>query len=137
MSHIPHVFASGSDKIDAQLRKVFVGGLPHNLELSQFRAYFCRFGEIDDIVILQDKRTQRPRGFGFVTYGDIRSVNTVLKMKDSHQIEGKWIDVKSAVPVQQMKEVLLSHQMKSSKKEASKAKPKAKEKPIPEPPELS
>jgi len=69
-------------------------------------------------VILQDKRTQRPRGFGFVTYGDIRSVNTVLKMKDSHQIEGKWIDVKSAVPVQQMKEVLLSHQMKSSKKEA-------------------
>lgn len=41
----------------------------------------------------------------------------MLKMKDSHQIEGKWIDVKSAVPVQQMKEVLLSHQMKSSKKE--------------------
>ncbi len=31
--------ASG-DQIDAQLRKVFVGGLPHNLQLGCFRKYF-------------------------------------------------------------------------------------------------
>jgi len=34
------------------LRKVFVGGLPHNLELDQFRSYFIKYGPIDDIVIL-------------------------------------------------------------------------------------
>jgi RNA-binding protein Musashi len=72
---------TSGDQIDAQLRKVFVGGLPHNLQLNCFKKYFMNFGEIEDCVILQDKRTNKPRGFGFVTYKDIRSVNLVLKLK--------------------------------------------------------
>jgi RNA recognition motif-containing protein len=98
--HFPEkVFARRDQEIlDPQLRKIFVGGLPHNLSLAQFRRYFGQFGDIEDIVILKDTKTLRPRGFGFVTYTDIRSVNTVLKLRDEHQIEGKWIDVKSAVP---------------------------------------
>lgn len=98
VNHIP-VKAFGEEKIDAQLRKVFVGGLPHNLEEKAFRGYFLKFGDIEDCVILQDKRTHRPRGFGFVTFKDILSVNAVLKMRNHHQIDGKWVDVKSAVPV--------------------------------------
>ena len=50
--HIPEKAFDSSEKIDAQLRKVFVGGLPHNLELPTFRTYFRAFGPIDDIVIL-------------------------------------------------------------------------------------
>ena len=84
VSYIPEKAFHPNEKIDPQLRKVFVGGLPHNLELSQFKAYFIKFGTIDDIVILQDKRTQRPRGFGFVTFSDIRSVNLVLKIREKH-----------------------------------------------------
>ena len=77
---------TSGDQIDVQLRKVFVGGLPHNLALACFKEYFLNFGEIEDCVILQDKRTQKPRGFGFVTYRDIRSVNLVLKLKQKHVI---------------------------------------------------
>ena len=57
-------------------------------------------------MILQDKRTKKPRGFGFVTFVDIRSVNLVLKLRDRHTILNKWVDVKSAVPIEQMKEVV-------------------------------
>lgn len=57
VSHIPERAFLTNERIDSQLRKVFVGGLPHNLELSEFRDYFIKFGTIDDIVILQDKRT--------------------------------------------------------------------------------
>ncbi len=92
---------------------MFVGGLPHNLELSQFRQYFVQFGPIDDIVILLDKRTHRPRGFGFVTFSNIMAVNHVLRLRAHHQIEGKWVDVKSAVPVAQMREVLEQLQIRS------------------------
>ena len=95
------------DYIDAQLRKVFVGGLPHNLGLEKFSEYFQNFGDIEDCVILKDKKTNKPRGFGFITFQDIRSVNLVLKLREKHIIEKKWVDVKSAVPIDQMKQVFL------------------------------
>ena len=65
---------------------MFVGGLPHNLAHNSFRNYFLNFGDIEDCVILQDKRTHKPRGFGFVTFVDIRSVNLVLRLKHKHVI---------------------------------------------------
>ena len=74
------------DLSDPQYRKIFVGGLPHNLALSNFRAYFSQFGMMEDCVILKDKRTQKPRGFGFVTYNDIECVTTVMQMKNRHII---------------------------------------------------
>lgn len=40
------------DTIDPQLRKIFVGGLPQNLEIEEFRSYFAKFGLMDDCVIL-------------------------------------------------------------------------------------
>ena len=52
VSQIPEKAFSPNEKIEPQLRKVFVGGLPHNLELPQFQKYFAQFGTIDDIVIL-------------------------------------------------------------------------------------
>ena len=43
-----------------------------------------------------------------MTYKDIHSVNLVLKLKLKHVIQNKWVDVKSAVPIQQMKEVMIA-----------------------------
>lgn len=67
---------------DPQYRKIFVGGLPHNLALHQFREYFEQFGYLEDCVILKDKRTNKPRGFGFITYNDINCVTKVMLMRD-------------------------------------------------------
>jgi RNA-binding protein Musashi len=75
-----------------------VGGLPHNLSDEEFKNYFIVFGEIEDCAILKDKRTGKPRGFGFVTYKAITSVEQVMRMKDVHSIQGKWVDCKRAVP---------------------------------------
>jgi len=38
-----------------------------------------------------------------VTYSDIRSVKYVIGMRDHHYIDGKWIDCKSAIPVEETK----------------------------------
>ena len=45
------------DLSDPQYRKIFVGGLPHNLALSEFKGYFSQYGTLEDCVILKDKRT--------------------------------------------------------------------------------
>ena len=62
---------------------------------------------------MTDKRTSRPRGFGFITFKDVDSVNQVLMRKDQHQISGKWIDVKSAVPVDDMAKFLNERQART------------------------
>lgn len=73
------------------------------MALSEFKAYFLQFGNLEDCVILKDKRTQKPRGFGFVTYTELVSVKTVMQMKTKHIIQGKWVDCKSAIPISEMK----------------------------------
>jgi RNA recognition motif-containing protein len=91
---------SMSDELSLQLRKIFVGGLPHNLPLDIFRNYFDQFGKLDDCLILQDKRTNKPRGFGFVTYNTVEEADRVMELKDKHVIHGKWVECKRAVALE-------------------------------------
>ena len=48
--------------------KIFVGGLSRETTTSGLQEYFQRFGEISDCVVMKDRTTGLPRGFGFVTY---------------------------------------------------------------------
>lgn len=54
-----------------------------------FRKYFSRFGEITDCVIMMDKVSGRPRGFGFVTFADPEAANKVLE--EEHVIDGRTV----------------------------------------------
>ena len=85
-------------KKSQESRKLFVGGLPKNLQLEEFTDYFEKYGEIEDIAIIGDKLTKEPRGFGFVTYVNIESVYTVLREYQTHYFGDKWVEVKLAHP---------------------------------------
>jgi RNA recognition motif-containing protein len=43
-------------------KKIFIGGLPKDLPLEEFKEYFEKYGEIVDIAIICDKKTKEPRG---------------------------------------------------------------------------
>lgn len=49
-------------------RKVFIGGLSWQTTAENLRNYFQNFGDIAEAVLMIDKRTGQPRGFGFVTF---------------------------------------------------------------------
>ena len=87
-----------SKRGDVKHRKIFVGGLPHNLTDKEFRAYFAYYGQIDDSVVMVDRATWKPRGFGFITYKDSSSVDECLKDVNQHKMKGKWIDCKRVTP---------------------------------------
>lgn len=98
---------SDEQKFSKNKRKIFIGGLPHGIsetgtqmELSEteFTAYFAKYGEIEDSVIIHDKETGKPRGFGFVTYKNEKSAALVMKDKYKHKIKGKWVECKLATP---------------------------------------
>ncbi|GFS30450.1 RNA-binding (RRM/RBD/RNP motifs) family protein [Actinidia rufa] len=78
-------------------RKIFVGGLPSTITESDFKKYFEQFGTITDVVVMYDHNTQRPRGFGFITYDSEDAVDKVL-FKTFHELNGKLVEVKRAVP---------------------------------------
>lgn len=55
--------------------------------------YFERFGEILEVVVIRDRNTSKPRGFGFVTFKDESAIDAVMA-EEKHEIDGKEIDVK-------------------------------------------
>lgn len=81
----------------SRTKKIFVGGLASTLTESDFKKYFDQFGTITDVVVMHDHNTQRPRGFGFITYDSEEAVEKVL-YKSFHELNGKMVEVKRAVP---------------------------------------
>ncbi|XP_010538458.1 PREDICTED: heterogeneous nuclear ribonucleoprotein 1-like [Tarenaya hassleriana] len=83
--------------IQGNNRKIFVGGLASSVTVAEFKKYFAQFGTIMDVVVMYDHKTQRRRGFGFVTYGSEYAVGKVLH-RTFHELNGKMVEVKLAVP---------------------------------------
>lgn len=57
--------------------------------VAQFIKHFGKYGEITDSVIMKDRKTGQPRGFGFVTYADPSVVDKVIQ--ENHIINGKQV----------------------------------------------
>ncbi|ONK79559.1 uncharacterized protein A4U43_C01F7610 [Asparagus officinalis] len=78
-------------------KKIFVGGLPPTLTEDEFRQYFQNYGNVADVVVMYDQNTQRPRGFGFISFDNEDAVDRVLH-KTFHELNGKMVEVKRALP---------------------------------------
>lgn len=50
--------------------KLYVGNLNFRCTEDDLRELFAPYGQIDDLVILNDRETGRSRGFGFITLAD-------------------------------------------------------------------
>ncbi|KMT02287.1 hypothetical protein BVRB_9g206040 [Beta vulgaris subsp. vulgaris] len=88
---------SGINEVDgASPGKIFIGGLAKETSLDTFTKYFEKYGEVIDSVIMKDRLTGRPRGFGFITYADPSVVDIVIK--EEHIINEKQVEIKRTIP---------------------------------------
>lgn len=71
--------------------------MPSTLTEEGFRQYFENYGPVTDVVIMYDQNTQRPRGFGFISFDTEEAVDSVLQ-KTFHDLNGKLVEVKRALP---------------------------------------
>lgn len=79
-------------------RKIFVGGLPHELSEEAFGRYFEKYGKVVHCQIMKDRDTSKPRGFGFVTFDSEEAVERVIRSLKEHKFMGKWVECKKATP---------------------------------------
>lgn len=90
--------------------KIFVGGLPQDVNTEDLKAYFAAYGAVSDAVVMVDRRTNRSRGFGFVRFATgaqgAAAAETVLTNFASHHLAGKWVEVKPATPAAVLQELM-------------------------------
>lgn len=81
------------------MAKFFVGGLAPETTEDDMRQHFEQFGELVDVAVMRDQFGV-PRCFGFVQYAD--AVSHACRATDDHIICNKKVDVKPAVPKEQI-----------------------------------
>ncbi|UYV73522.1 DAZAP1 [Cordylochernes scorpioides] len=91
-------------------RKMFVGGLSWETTEEKLKNYFKKFGDVSEVVVMRNPETNKPRGFGFVTFKDPDCVTIVL-CTGPHELDGRTIDPKACSSKQAIKVSLLSLQL--------------------------
>eukprot|EP00462_Mataza_sp_D1_P000139 CAMPEP_0175090398 /NCGR_PEP_ID=MMETSP0086_2-20121207/1322_1 /TAXON_ID=136419 /ORGANISM="Unknown Unknown, Strain D1" /LENGTH=376 /DNA_ID=CAMNT_0016363019 /DNA_START=55 /DNA_END=1186 /DNA_ORIENTATION=+ len=80
----------------AEGKKIFVGGLSWETTDETFKAFFEKFGAVEESMVMRNNATGHSRGFGFVTFAEASSAEATLT--GGLEIEGRKVDCKIAVP---------------------------------------
>ena len=70
----------------------------------KLRKYFSVYGTVQDAVVMKDPVSRRSRGFGFITFTDINSVDNTLA-NEPHTIDARKVEAKRAVPRSESRDV--------------------------------
>ena len=76
--------------------KLFVGGLGSTTTTAELRAYFSRFGELVDVMVVVNRSTGQSRGFGFVSYRSSLEANQAIAGANGTELDGHSIRVNQA-----------------------------------------
>ena len=65
---------------------------------SRLREAFGTYGDVTDVFLPMERGTQRPRGFGFVTYANRASAEEAISKMDQSQLDGRTLRVNESKP---------------------------------------
>ncbi|XP_050521982.1 polyadenylate-binding protein 2 isoform X1 [Daktulosphaira vitifoliae] len=74
---------SEQEKAEADARSVYVGNVDYAATAEELEAHFHGCGSINRVTILCNKFDGHPKGFAYIEFADMDSVNTAMAMDDS------------------------------------------------------
>ena len=78
--------------------KLFVGNLSFNTTENDLQDAFAAHGKVLEAVLVMDRITNRPRGFGFVTMSTPEEAQVALGALNGKDMDGRALTVNVAKP---------------------------------------
>ncbi len=77
---------------------IYVGNLPYEVTNESLHQTFEKFGEVVSAKVINDKRTGRSKGFGFVEMANESNANDAIQGLNGTEMKGRNIKVNIAKP---------------------------------------
>ena len=77
---------------------IYVGNLPREVTQEELRKEFMTFGRVTSVVIIKDRDSGRPRGFGFVNMPSKSESQAAITGLNGKTLKGQTLTVNEARP---------------------------------------
>jgi cold-inducible RNA-binding protein len=78
--------------------KLFVGNLSFNTTENILQDTFAAHGTVNEVNLMMDRETNRPRGFGFVTMSTPEEAQAAIDALNGKDMDGRALTVNVAKP---------------------------------------
>jgi RNA recognition motif-containing protein len=75
--------------------KIYVGNLSFNTDEDGLRNAFSEYGDVEEVAVITDRDTGRPRGFAFVTMPD-SAARAAIEAMNGKELDGRTLNVNEA-----------------------------------------
>ena len=75
---------------------IYFGNLSHSTTKDKLKSLFDEFGEIENVKVIKDRFSGRPKGYGFVEMPSNSEADKAIKALNGNRFDGNYIKVKPA-----------------------------------------
>lgn len=78
--------------------RIYVGNMSFSTSEQSLRSEFEKHGAVDDVTIVTDRETGRPRGFAFVNMPNATEGQAAMEAINGTELDGRTLNVSEARP---------------------------------------
>ena len=80
------------------MKKLYVGNLPYSADEEELKTHFEQAGEVESVLIIRDRETDRSKGFGFIEMNDDESAQKAVEELNGKEFFGRTLKISEAKP---------------------------------------
>lgn len=87
-------YSTGKESIQM---KIYIGNIPEKYNREELTGLFMKYGKVDEIKIITDLATGKPRGFGFVVMPVLNEKTAAINALNDYSYNGRKLVVTHAI----------------------------------------